>query len=291
MESFILQNGSSRLVVAAQGACVLDFKVDDTPILKSRNLDSIKGTALLATQSACFPMAPFANRIRDNQLNLAAKKLSLPTHQADPEYFLHGNAWLKCWQLVSCTQSELTLELRSNTPEELSYHATICYRLSHRSLNIELSLENTAKHAVPINLGLHPFFVKERGDSLQMSCAGYWPQDQAYMPLEFSSAVPSWKNFSQAMPIPNRFINNGFLLNEAKVQLFSPSRAIKLTCSSNSLQWVVYQPQFEANGRESEFICIEPQQYEIDAQTRGSAAMINTGERASVSLLIGVEQL
>lgn len=59
-----------------------------------------------------FPMLPLANRVAGNRFLLRGEEVVLPQHEADDKFFLHGDGWLRRWDVVNTTQSGCLLRLR-----------------------------------------------------------------------------------------------------------------------------------------------------------------------------------
>src|SRR3954447_21048772 len=60
-------------------------------------------TAVL--NAGCFPLVPFANRIRDGQFSCGGRVVRLAPNMAGDPSPLHGQGWLAPWTVERCGES------------------------------------------------------------------------------------------------------------------------------------------------------------------------------------------
>ncbi|XDB00201.1 hypothetical protein AB1M95_02880 [Sulfitobacter sp. LCG007] len=133
-------------------------------------------------QSALFPMAPFANRVRDNRLNIAGRAADLSPNTHDDPLCLHGWAWQRSWRIAQAApdQCQLTLRLLDH-----GYDLSLCYemQLSETGLTLRLRAVNDGIDSVPVGLGFHPYFPRHRDTTLRFEASTLWPEGPDHLPI------------------------------------------------------------------------------------------------------------
>lgn len=85
------------------------------------------------------------------------EEVVLPQHEADDKFFLHGDGWLRRWEVVNATQSGCLLRLRGWHPCGYDYTAQLCYQLEASSLHASLTLTHSGEQPMLYGCGFHPF--------------------------------------------------------------------------------------------------------------------------------------
>src|SRR4051794_979967 len=109
--------------------------------------------------AGCFPLVPFANRIRDGRFVCGAKEIRLAPNMAGDPSPLHGQGWLAPWSVVQRDDSAVALSFRHPAGEwPWTYEARQSLRLHAELLEIRLSCRNLSDDPMPCGLGLHPYY-------------------------------------------------------------------------------------------------------------------------------------
>ncbi len=203
-----LQEGALSARISTTGGLLLDYSwMRDgrkIPLLRPANDDAD------ALSSACYPLVPFGNRVRGNRFTFEGREHSLkPNRDWDPHY-LHGDGWLAQWDALSSNDSTARITLRhraDGTP--YSYEAQEGFVLTAEGLELHMRVENAGDEALPFGLGWHPFFPLTEGTTLLAKAERFWTETEGWLPGE-PAEIPADLDFSQAAPLPQRWINNGF---------------------------------------------------------------------------------
>lgn len=284
MTEFItIENGVFLLIAASQGASIAKFIhiVSQTNILRDNYTDNYD-----VRDSGLFPMVPFANRIRNNQFIWQNKLIQLPLHQFDDNFFLHGDGWIKSWEVLSQKSNQVTFALESKIEFVCHYYATLDYLLERNQLIITLSIKNLAETPFPFGLGLHPFFEIEKNTTLQFEHSGMWLEDEFHLPCDYTTNIESKFNFSKTNIIHHEWINNGYD-NWLGKTVLQRKKGISVIMQSNAPILQVFQPETKEQ-LNTRFICLEPQTHAVDAHNSAIESLyhLNKNEKAELKVLI-----
>lgn len=272
MDALHLQNAFLRLAVAPQGASVLSFE------------SLTHGKAIFhPAEPALFPMLPLANRVAGNAFQLHGERVLLPDSPVDEHSFLHGDGWLKRWDVERHDDERLTLRLRSQHACGFHYRATLTYRLVGNRLLTQLELTHVGEKPMIYGLGLHPYFALEPGSRVQFSASGFWPEGEQHLPLAWEGTFTAQTDFSRAKTPENKWLNVGYsgwsglaLIehSDMRVCLRSPTPYLMVFSMAD-------QP----------FICLEPQTHPVNAHNQAGMpglVMLEQGQSTSLSMEVEV---
>lgn len=116
----------------------------------------VGGIELLVTNGAgpmawgCYPMAPWAGRIRDGRFAFRGREVRMPRNL--PPHAIHGTAFDRAWSVDGPTT--LSIDLGLDWP--FAGRLTQAFTLGDASLTTTLRLDADA--AMPAVLGWHPWF-------------------------------------------------------------------------------------------------------------------------------------
>lgn len=134
---------------------------------------------------ACFPLVPFANRIRDGAFAFRGRVVRIaPNMPPDPSP-LHGQGWLHPWEQVSCDGKNAELRYVHKPGEwPWPYEARQRFALDDGGVSIMLECRNLAPDPMPCALGLHPYHPCSAGTVLDTFVETVWTVDDAILPVE-----------------------------------------------------------------------------------------------------------
>lgn len=233
----VLENDRIRVVIdPTRGARLISLVIDGHEVLARASAPDIDP----AIADGCFPMVPWAGRIRDGRLALGGEVHQLP--QTDGDHALHGLGHISPWDRVA----EGAYELAIGAPWPAPGVATQTYELLDDGLRIELSWDDDTE--APCSIGLHPWFRRrlDSGEELVASLrpevmVERGPDDLPTGTLVDPSAGP-W--------------DDCFRLASAPV-LTWPG-ALELTLTSSADWWIIYDEPDDT-------LCVEPQTAPPDA--------------------------
>lgn len=128
-------------------------------------------------QAACFPLVPFAGRIRRGRFRFGRRDVVLPPTVAGDRHALHGTGWLTPWRVEEYLGGRIVLALDHAAPAHGApgwpwpWHAEQAFAIDEAGLAITLSLTNTGDEQMPAGLGLSPG-VRRWSDSRVRFSAG-----------------------------------------------------------------------------------------------------------------------
>jgi len=232
----VISNGALRVSIAAQaGGRIAQIEHRDVDHLVGYSRET---AAMIAW--GCYPMVPWAGRIRRGRFEFGAREYQLPLN-LDP-HAIHGLGFALPWSVSrhETSVAELTLELPED--ERWPFGGFAHQRIVAGRDRLELTLSVRAGRApMPVVVGWHPWFRKP--ERVGFSPSHIYPRDEdgiATLPLADPSPGP-WDDC---------FVNE----NPVEVQIAGQ----RLRLSSDCRHWVVYDAMPFAT-------CIEPQSGPADA--------------------------
>jgi len=201
----------------------------------------------------CYPMLPWAGRIRSGRFQFEARDHALPVNLGP--HAIHGVAFDRPWRVLEQQRTELTLALSLEEDPRWPFGGEATHRiaLSANRLRMELSF-SAGQRAMPCPvLGWHPWFHKV--ERIAFNPSAFYPRDEqgiATLPL----ARP---------PGP---LDDCYISGEAAA-LERAGQRLLLTASCD--HWVLYDETPHAT-------CLEPQTGPPDAFNLRSDVLL-PGER------------
>ena len=277
-----LAGGDMRLRLApCLGGAVLNLTWRGQDLLRPTDPN-----AQHAMDAACFPLAPFANRIAKGRFSFGGRKVALKANYRSIRHVIHGYAWLTPWRVeeTSPERARLTLSLAKGPwPWALACEQTIS--LSDAGARLELLVRNISDSAAPMSFGFHPAFVRPRGARLQAKVAGAWRVDKDALPtrLDPNTDLPDLATGTAVDAAP--FIDQCHTGWDGRARLSLPGVDVDIAASPEFGFLPLYLPEGE------DFLCIEPVSAMPDAFNRPQVAnnglrVLAPGEAASGSMLI-----
>lgn len=139
-----LHNAHLRMRVDPQGGALLSlFSLQhQQPVLR-------ESEGKTAGDGGLFPMLPVANRVAGNRFSQRGTEVQLPLYEVDDAFFLHGDGWLKRWEVTAATDDSCSLRLRSQLACGYDYQAELQYVLDASVFRASLTISSgQAPHAV-----------------------------------------------------------------------------------------------------------------------------------------------
>lgn len=214
-----------------------------------------------ADRLACFPLVPFSNRIRDGRFTFRGRAVTLPLNQLPQPHAEHGHGWQAAWAVVAADGGSVTLQY--DHPADawpFPYRARQDIVLTEDQLQITLSVENRGAEAMPVGLGLHPYFPATRACALTAAVDAMWATDPEVMPTRLVSADRRLGR-TDGLPLATTPLDNAFTGWRRSAMIAWPERGARLALNADApLDFlVVYSPPGE------DFCCVEPVSHCTDA--------------------------
>ncbi|MDM2736794.1 aldose 1-epimerase [Citrobacter sp. Ct235] len=274
-----LNNAHLRMRVDPQGGRLLAlFSLQhQQPVLRAGEEKSVG-------EGGLFPMLPIANRVADNRFSQRGTEVQLPLHNADERFFLHGDGWLKRWEIADVTDDSCRLCLRSQLACGYDYLAELQYVLEASVLRASLTIVHLGKRPMLYGCGFHPFFVFDAQSTVQFSASGYWPEGEHHLPLAWQSELPAEVDFTRAQYGADRWLNVGY--SGWSGQAVIRRGVMNITISAQT-PWLML---FRMPGQS--FLCLEPQTHPVNAHHmpgQPGLRMLGSGEQCCFTMEIRVD--
>lgn len=247
------------------GGAILGWRDGTTDLLRHAS----PGAALHGDVRAagCFPLLPYANRIAQGRFAWDGHTHRLARNFGDHPHAIHGVGWQRDWQVSQVGRERVTLTLSHDAAGPaadawpFAFDATLDYAVQPDGLTIGLSLTNRHEAAAPAGFGLHPYFPRTPGSTLQFVAGGVWQNDATALPVRHVAMPSEWDHATPrpvgSLPLDNAFTGwNG----QARIYAGPASLAIEADPVFRTLQ--VFTP------KGADFFCVEPVTHAPDAINR-----------------------
>ena len=273
-DALVLQDEEMRLTLAPQiGGSIRELSWCGEHLLRPAPPD----VADDPFEMACFPMVPFANRIARGCFVFNRETVCLPPNwNADP-YPLHGQGWRAPWTVAAASSSAATLAFEGGGDAwPWRYRCEQRFELVHGTLSVDLAIENVSTSAMPVMLGLHPYFSGRARAGLHARLPRVWRTDDNALPLEELPTPPEWR-FDPPRALRTVSLDHCLSGWDGIAEISWPDRYLTLRATHCS-HLHLYIPA----GRD--FFCVEPQSAAAGALARGSATVLSPGERFAIAV-------
>ena len=213
-------------------------------------------------------LAPWSGRISGGGFTFEDRFHPLEPNLAGEPLPLHGNAFSSVWSVVEATREAARLTLASSGPGPYRYDGAVVYTLRDGALTIDLAVTSRAAIPLPYGLGLHPWFPRTAGSTLQACASTVTLEDGRHLPAGEVpvKARPEW-DFREPKRLPGAWVNNDFRSWDGRAVIRWEDRGLSLavdTASDKALTtFILYSPAADAD-----FFCFEPVTHPVDAHHR-----------------------
>ena len=283
-----IASGSAQVrIVPELGCAITAFTVRETPILRPTPDAALVERDVRRT--ACYPLIPYSNRIRDARLRFAGHDYVLARNFGASPHAIHGVGWQRPWSVDDVSAQRARLSLHHDARGDAAaawpwpFSATQAFHLTESlradgtmsvMLVVTLTLANIGAESFPFGLGWHPFFPKGAATRLAFSADFVWRNDATQLPQQRIPIPDEWR-FEPPRALDTITLDNVFTGWHGAATIDDPAREITTTLRADSACAfvVVYAPP----GRD--FVAVEPVTHETDAFNRAAAGASATGMR------------
>jgi len=253
-----LKDELTHLTLAPEiGGSIVNWTVRSTGQPLLRHSDTHALNTGLPGKLACFPLAPWSNRVSAGGFDCPDGWLTLTPNSLTDPLPIHGSAWQQPWQVVAQSRNDAVLQLDSTTP--FAYRAWQRFHLNEGRLSIELHVTHLAERAAWHGLGLHPYLPRTPDTRLQAKAGHVWMCDASKLPTQLSAVPTDWE-FQSLKALPDRLVDNGFCEWDGHCLIQQPDLGYELHCqATGSDVFLLYCPPG------LDFFCIEPVSHPVDA--------------------------
>lgn len=229
-----------------------------------------------ATDSACFPMVPFCNRVRNRRFDVAGLTITLAANTADGLRTAHGFGWRSEWTVVERSEVQAVIRHEHDGGDwPWNYVAQQTISVDRDGLTIVLSVRNLSTSTMPAGLGLHPYFPLRGGTTLRLIAqeSSVLDDDGFPIPDQNERALLRAAAGGTLPPVSgNRYLSGA----EGPVVVSDPGggHVVTMLASSNCRHYALHcEPD---NG----LFCVEPMTHRVGALNAIGAEREMSGLRA-----------
>jgi len=266
------------------GAVITSFAFRGRPVL--RETPEPVSELINVRATACYPLVPYSNRIRDARLRFRGTDYTLARNFGAHPHSIHGVGWQRAWSIAGVRRDRLQLTLEhvadaAGAPAwPWPFRATQTFELARDAngngavLAVTLTLANSGAGAFPFGLGWHPFFSADAATTVSFIASSMWENDATQLPLRRVDVPPSLP-FAAARPLAGLAIDNVFSAWNGRAVIINRSTGIRAILAADRAcsNLVVYAPP------NASFIALEPVTHETDAFNRSEDGAAGTGCR------------
>jgi aldose 1-epimerase len=218
-------------------------------------------------------LVPWSNRISGGGFAFGGRFYPIQPNLADEPMPIHGNGFSSAWERVEESAVSAFLTFNSDGPGPFKFVAAVRYSLEQGALRVALKVTNRGPDTLPFGLGLHPWFPRTPGTTLQARAAVVTLEDRLHLP-NGRIAVASredW-NFSTHRRIPYRWINNDFSPWNGHAEIIWSELGVRLSIEAEGAlsAYILFSPASAAD-----FFCFEPVTHLVDAHNRPGGPKAN----------------
>jgi aldose 1-epimerase len=217
----------------------------------------VAGSELLVTEGmgpimwGCYPMAPFAGRIRDGRFTFDGREVTLP--RAMPPHAIHGTVLDRAWTVDGVVhgarhgEATLSIDLGPDWP----FEGRVSQRLVLGGGGLQASLRIEAAEPMPASMGWHPWFRRTLVGSAETPAPASRPANLSFDPGAMYERGADGLPTGRLVPPSAGPWDDCFTDVRTPPRLVWPDR-FALEIASSCDHWVVYtEPDYA--------ICVEPQ--------------------------------
>ena len=212
-------------------------------------------------EMSSFPLIPFSNRIRNGHFIFQGREIKLPLNFYPELHSIHGHGWKVPWTVIEKSEHKAAIEFQF-LPDEwpFSYSGLQKFELEESSLTLTLQIRNTGNYAMPVGLGLHPYFIRTPQATITTKTEKMWINDLETMPLRLES-VQETELLNQGLNVTQNALDNLFTGWNHEVLISWPEWNANLTIFADATLdfLVIYTPT------DADFFCVEPVSNVTDA--------------------------
>lgn len=271
-----ISDGIATVVVApAIGGAIAAFRWQgaDGPIDWLRPATTAALAGRDAGEMACFPLAPYSNRIRESRFSFAGRDIDLMGRRPEDPHFEHGHAWRHPWSVASRAADAVVIRYVHEAdawPWRFAVEQRIA--VAEGALGVRIELRNLDATPMPGGLGLHPFFPATPRTRLEARVQGMWRTDAEVLPTVHGD-VPTDADPNAGLVVSEAELDTVFTGWSRSATLSWPEegRALSLQAEAPLDKLVLYTPAGAG------YFCAEPVSNVTDAFNLAALGTPGTG--------------
>ncbi len=236
-----------------------------------------------ALDSACFPLVPFSNRIRHGVFTHQGRRYQLGKNWTGDAHVIHGEGWLRPWEVVAADGSRALLRLRGTGWWPWAYECLQEITVGKQGIGLSLSLRNADTRPMPAGLGFHPYFPCTRQTTLRFDAASASPP-MGDGPLAAVALTPA-TSFASSRPVSETGLDHCYEGWQGIASITQPESGLQVLVQSlrGAPYCVVYTPAGES------YFCFEPVShatgaFEAAAPESAGLDLLQPGEEQNLAI-------
>lgn len=208
-------------------------------------------------QSACFPLVPFSNRIRNGAFMFEGNSYKLRPNWDGDQPNIHGQGWQKPWRVIEASDTAMVMAFHGDGWWPWAFEAKQYISLSENGAILKMTLQNLSDSNMPAGLGFHPYFNRTDDTILQCNARKIWNpmqenialnilDDESHKKIGFDGKGRNINNINLDHCFED--ISGNILIKQASRHL-----TIMMQPMRNARHMIIYIPDNAA-----EFFCAEP---------------------------------
>jgi aldose 1-epimerase len=236
--------------------------------------------------AACFPLAPYCNRIRDGRFLFADREIVLPPNFPPERHSIHGLAWQREWRIESQSEAKCVIvdDYDGAGPWPWAYRTEQRVRLGDKGIAITLVLTNRGDTAMPAGIGLHPYFRRREGVRVRFAADHVLLSDPECLPSGVTAPADHFADFRHGAVLPPETVDHCFAGWSGEAAIEDDLGTIAVT-ASGAPHLHFFAP---ADGSA---LCCEPVSHSPDALNRAPQEMIVLPPGCSATLTLRISAI
>jgi len=163
-------------------------------------------------EAACFPLAPYCNRIREGRFSFAGQAVILPPNFPPERHSIHGLGWQRSWQVESRARDKCVLldEYDGSGPWPWAYRTEQRVRLGEKGCAVTLVLTNRGNTPMPAGIGLHPYFRRSVESRIRFIADHVLLSDSECLPTGVIALADHFADFARGALLPAETLDHCF---------------------------------------------------------------------------------
>ncbi len=236
-------------------------------------------------QSACFPLAPYCNRVREGRFRFGGRDVTLPPNFLPEPHTLHGLSWQRPWTVESQVENKCVLvdDYDGTGPWPWAYRAQQRVRLGPKGCAVTLVLINRSAEAMPAGIGLHPYFRRRPETEVRFAADHVLLAGADPLPTGITAPADHFADWGRGAAPPGETVDHCFAQWAGQATVRDELGTISMS-ADGAPHLHVYAP---ADGSA---LCLEPVSHTPDAPNRAPEEMtvLPPGCAASLTMRISV---
>lgn len=254
--------------------------------LRRRGVDVLRPMPPQATDpllSACFPLVPYCNRIRDGCFAFGGREVALPANFPPEPHSLHGLSWQREWTVESAVESKCVLvdDYDGTGGWPWAYRAQQRVRLGLKGCAITLVVINRSDMPMPAGLGLHPYFRRRPETELHFHADHVLLTGADPLPTGITAPAEHFADWASGSRLPSETVDHCFAGWQGSATVRDDLGTIAVS-ADGAPHLHLYAP---ADGSA---LCLEPVTHTPDALNRAPEEMIVLPPGCAASLTLRI---